>query len=102
MQPALTKVWKPFPPIDPEQKDALKGYPPVLQQLLVNRGMTTRELAEEFISAACPADCDPFNIKDMDIAVRRLLKAGTEREKSRSMGITTSTASPRRCFWCRC
>ena len=81
MQPNHTKIWNPYPPITSEEKDALKGYSPIIQQLLVNRGIRTVASANEFLSACCPAGCDPFAILGMEIAVDRLLQAGSRQEK---------------------
>ncbi|HEY3345726.1 MAG TPA: hypothetical protein VGJ97_12400, partial [Anaerolineaceae bacterium] len=54
MQPAQTKRWQTYLPISNEQKKALEIYPPVLQQLMVNRGMTTAAEALDFLAGGCP------------------------------------------------
>ncbi len=54
----------------------LSEYPELLQTLLINRGITTRKQAHDFLNPDYAAHLfDPFLIKDMDKAVERILRA---------------------------
>ncbi|NLZ73724.1 MAG: single-stranded-DNA-specific exonuclease RecJ [Bacteroidales bacterium] len=54
---------------------------PVLGQLLVQRGITTKEEAEHFFNPDLKELHDPYLMKDMDIAVDRLNKAIGTKER---------------------
>lgn len=56
------------------------GVDPFASLLLVSRGITDKNQADEFFSADC-AFCDPFSIKDMDKAAERINRAVEENEK---------------------
>ncbi|MFC1801934.1 single-stranded-DNA-specific exonuclease RecJ [Patescibacteria group bacterium] len=57
-------------------------YPPLLRNLLFYRGIKTREEAEIFLNPDFERDTfDPFLIKDMEKAVKRILKAIKKNEK---------------------
>lgn len=53
----------------------------LVASLLVNRGITTTQEAREFLQAKQQAFHDPFLLKDMDKAVRRIMKAIEAQEK---------------------
>lgn len=54
----------------------LSGYSPLLRTLLLRRGITTDQQAEEFLNPDYKRDVfDPFLIKDMDKAVDRIIAA---------------------------
>ncbi|HEX8993450.1 MAG TPA: single-stranded-DNA-specific exonuclease RecJ [Anaerolineales bacterium] len=67
-----TKRWVIASPITPEADAALGIYPPVMRQLLYNRGYGTDAEARAFISAETTFPADPFHLTDMHAAVDRL------------------------------
>lgn len=54
---------------------ALSDYPPVLRQILYNRGYTTAESARQFLNAEAPETTDPFAILGVREAVQRIENA---------------------------
>jgi single-stranded-DNA-specific exonuclease len=63
---------------DPERIDALArelGVPAVVAALLINRQVTTARDAEVFLNADLACLHDPFEIKDMDAAAARVVRA---------------------------
>lgn len=60
--------------------DELK-IPPVVAALLVSRGYETKEKAEKFLYPSLEDLHDPYLLKDMDIAVKRILRAIDAGEK---------------------
>jgi single-stranded-DNA-specific exonuclease len=61
---------------DTDVRSALAAYPELVQDLLFSRGITTREAAEAFLNPDYDAHThDPFLLRDMDKAVRRIIKA---------------------------
>jgi single-stranded-DNA-specific exonuclease len=70
---------RPFAP--PESRTGLTGYPELLQELLIARGITLEEEAERFLNPDYDAHVhDPFLMKDMGRAVDRTLSAIKNRE----------------------
>jgi single-stranded-DNA-specific exonuclease len=67
--------WSILPRILPDVAHELNNYPPILRQLLYNRGYTTREDAGRFLQAAQPDENDPFKLLGMHEAVERLTYA---------------------------
>ena len=74
------KHWQVAPLISPEANENLKGYSPILRQILFNRGYPTKKEADDFLSAAVP-DYDPLDLIDIEKAVNRLKKAISNGEK---------------------
>lgn len=70
-----TKRWHIADEITPEAAQALHGYPPILQQILFNRGYATHEAARNFLQAKTPQNTDPFQLADMQPAVERIRQA---------------------------
>ena len=69
-------------PIPTKVKDSLSAYPKLMQELLFRRGIKTSEDADEFLNPDYEKHIhDPFLIKDMDIAVKRILSAIRDNEK---------------------
>jgi len=66
--------WRVLPSPPP---DFLKemGQPPLINQLLYNRGLTERSRAESFLSIDHGLQHDPFLLTDMDKAVARIRQA---------------------------
>ena len=54
---------------------------PVLAELLVRRGLSTKEKAEKFLHPSLSDLHDPFLMPDMEIAVKRIEKALGEKER---------------------
>ncbi len=70
--PHLEKRWQVAARISPEAEESLKEYPPVLRQVLYNRGYSTAALAERYLRAAPPDKDDPFALTGMAAAVDRI------------------------------
>lgn len=83
MWPAMKKEWLLKTP-DPEAVRALQaaiGCSPVTAAVLVNRNILEGIDAENFMNASLKDLCPPFDITDMDAAVRRIVRAISGREK---------------------
>lgn len=66
--------------LTPEADAALASYPPILRQILFNRGIANSDEAEAFLSAQPNYDTNPFQMKGMRAAVDRIQAALAERE----------------------
>jgi len=78
----LNKKWC-LHPSQPERTQALArelGVPAVVAALLINRQVTTPEEAEVYLNADLTRLHDPFGIKDMEAAARRVAQAVENRE----------------------
>lgn len=71
----MNKSWQFPPPITPQVEQALFAYPPVLRQLLVNRGIITPEATERYIQALPPPGTEPENLLCMPEATERIQAA---------------------------
>ena len=82
MTPSVQRVWHIHPPSQPEVLSSLgkAGYPPLLAQLLCNRGITNTHQAQAFLSTE-PVCHDPLLLPDMEAAVYRLRQALARRER---------------------
>ena len=60
---------------------ALSDYPPVLRQILYNRGYTTSDAARQFLMAEAPENTDPFKISGVSEAVKRIETAIQNQEQ---------------------
>jgi single-stranded-DNA-specific exonuclease len=78
--PFIEKRWQIAPPLPVEAAQQLNSYPPLLRQILYNRGYTTSDSARQFLETQPPEGVDPFNLKDMQEAVDRLRHAILTRE----------------------
>jgi single-stranded-DNA-specific exonuclease len=76
----LTKRWQVAPRISFEADRALHGYPPILRQILYNRGYADPEAARLFLEARAPFDTDPFKMLGIPKAVDRLQRAIQKKE----------------------
>lgn len=84
----------------PDLSQAIANYhqiPLVIAHLLINRGLTEPEQIQHFLQPSLAHLPDPFLLKDMDLAVKRLIRALREKEKITIYGDydvdgTTSTA----------
>jgi single-stranded-DNA-specific exonuclease len=79
MQP-LKKRWRTAKKITPEANQALGEYPPILRQILYNRGYPTQELASQYLEARQPPGTDPFEMNGMQEAVDRIQYAIQHKE----------------------
>ena len=70
-----TKRWLIPPPITLEADSALQAFPPILRQILFNRGYATDAEARAFLKAEPDFDTDPFQMTGMESAVERILSA---------------------------
>lgn len=75
-----SKRWLVQPPITQEASEALKAFPPVLQQILFNRGMCTDADARTFLKAQPNFDNNPLQFIGMQAAVDRIQYALTHHE----------------------
>jgi len=73
--------WQIQAPLTPEADQALEKFPPILRQLLFNRGYATDAEARAFLKAAPDHTMSPWGLKDMAIAVDRIIQAIDQKEK---------------------
>ena len=69
---ANSKRWTVYSLISPEADAQLEKFPPVLRQLLFNRGYGTDADARAFLKAETDFNTDPFQLTGMGAAVERL------------------------------
>ena len=72
---ANSKRWIVATPLTPEAAANLQKFPPVLRQLLYNRGYATEAEAEAFLRAETTFLTDPFQLTGMAAAIDRLCLA---------------------------
>ena len=77
----MTKRWEVASPPPPEAIQELSGYPPILQQILYNRGYHTHEQARIYLEAQTPPGCEPVNLLNLPKAVDRIIHAIKNHEK---------------------
>ena len=71
-----------YPPALPAEIDGkLSGFPKILRQILVNRGITDPENAKNYLAALPPENSDPHNMLGVSEAVDRILHAVKRQEK---------------------
>ena len=79
--PQLTKHWQIAPQIpDYIEQELLDIQPPLLRQVLFNRGYTTLESAHQYLQAAPPPGCLPEYLLGMEAAVERIQYALSRQE----------------------
>ncbi len=69
------KEWQIAPQISAEADKNLAKYPPLLRQVLFNRGISDADSAKSFLGALAPENNDPFLLSGMQEAVGRLALA---------------------------
>src|SRR5215208_4576547 len=69
------KRWVVAPPITPQADEALVKFPPILKQILFNRGIATDAEARTFLKAQPSADTNPFQLIGMQATVDRICYA---------------------------
>ncbi len=77
----IEKRWQIASRITPIAEEALEGYPPILRQILFNRGYATHDEARSFLRAESLFDTDPFQLSGVEKAVDRLIGALKNGEK---------------------
>ena len=73
--------WYIYPVIPEAKAQEFGNIPPVLKQVLFNRGVYEQASARQFLKAALEFDNNPFLILDMDKAVERIQQAYQLNEK---------------------
>ncbi len=73
--------WAVALPLSARAAENLSAFPPVLQQILFNRGYATDAEARAYLKAEAPFDTSPFQMKGMRAAVDRLRAAVEQREQ---------------------
>jgi single-stranded-DNA-specific exonuclease len=66
------KRWVVQPPITPQAAESHSAFPPILRQILFNRGMGTEAEARAFLEARPMSDTDPFQLTGMSAAIERI------------------------------
>jgi single-stranded-DNA-specific exonuclease len=74
------KHWNIPPLISPEADSALSKFPPILRQILFNRGYPTEAEARAYLNAKPDFDTDPFQMTGMREAVERIQTAIQQNE----------------------
>jgi single-stranded-DNA-specific exonuclease len=69
------KRWVVAPPITSQAAEALTKFPPILKQILFNRGIATDAEARTFLKAQPGSDTDPFQLIGMQATVDRICYA---------------------------
>ncbi|MEN8173341.1 MAG: DHH family phosphoesterase, partial [Chloroflexota bacterium] len=77
----IPKKWQTSRLISSEADSALHGYPPILRQILFNRGYITHDDARKFLEAKAPFNTDPFQLKDIIKAVECIQTALEKNER---------------------
>ncbi len=70
-----SKRWIVAPPLTPAAQESLAAFPPVLRQLLYNRGYATEAAARAYLQAQPPFETDPFQMSGMEQAIARIQRA---------------------------
>jgi single-stranded-DNA-specific exonuclease len=74
------KRWQIQSKITPEADQALENFDPIFRQILFNRGYAIEEQASQFLLAIPNFNTDPFQLKDMYLAVERIARALDEKQ----------------------
>ncbi|KAA3642307.1 MAG: single-stranded-DNA-specific exonuclease RecJ [Chloroflexi bacterium] len=72
---SLEKRWQIAASITPEADKNLEAFPPLLRQLLFNRGYATHQAATDFLNAAVPEGNDAFDMLGVQEAAERISHA---------------------------
>lgn len=70
-----SKRWQIEPRITPEAEEALKAFPPIIRQLLFNRGYGSDDAARFYLKASVAFDTSPWQLKGMEKVINRLENA---------------------------
>ncbi len=77
---AINKRWQTATLLTPQADELLAAFPPILRQLLFNRGYATDADARAFLRAQTSFDPDPFQMTGMETAVARISSAIHDKE----------------------
>jgi len=77
----LDKKWIIAEKISPEINQKMEEFPPILRQLLMNRGIADPEEAKQFLAPTEDQIHDPFLLLNMETAITRILTAVKNGEK---------------------
>ncbi|MFN8433127.1 MAG: single-stranded-DNA-specific exonuclease RecJ [Anaerolineales bacterium] len=66
------KLWNISPRISPEADSALAAFPPLLRQVLFNRGFADDPSARAYLRGEPNSNTDPFQMTDMQVAIDRI------------------------------
>ncbi|MCX7608611.1 MAG: single-stranded-DNA-specific exonuclease RecJ [Anaerolineales bacterium] len=72
--------WVILPPLTPLARQNLSAFPPILRQILYNRGFATDAEARAYLRAEVLFDTSPWLLTGMEAAVKRLEQALEARE----------------------
>jgi single-stranded-DNA-specific exonuclease len=75
-----SKRWLIPPAITREAEQRLSAFPPILRQILFNRGYASDAEARAYLKAELNSDPDPFLLTGMQVAVERIRTALTQSE----------------------
>jgi single-stranded-DNA-specific exonuclease len=75
-----TKRWQIAPLLTLQADESLAEFPPILRQVLFNRGYATNAAAHTFLKGETDLDVDPFQMIGMDPAVARIQRAIDQKE----------------------
>ena len=67
-----SKRWVVAAPITQQADEALATFPPILKQIVFNRGLATDAEARAFLKAEPNANADPFKMTGMQATVDRI------------------------------
>ncbi len=70
-----SKRWIIAPPLTPSAQESLAAFPPILRQLLYNRGYASEAAARAYLQAQPPFETDPFRMLGMEQAIARIQRA---------------------------
>ena len=76
----INKNWQVAAPITTEAERELHGYPPILRQILFNRGYATHVAARRYLEEQPPNDTDPFKMSGIQAGAERIEKALRKKE----------------------
>jgi single-stranded-DNA-specific exonuclease len=74
-------IWQIYAPLTTEAERELHSYPPILRQILYNRGYATHAAAREYLQAQFPENTDPFHMMGIPEAAQRIEHALRKGEK---------------------
>jgi len=74
------KRWQVQPPLTPQAEASLEAFPPLLRQILFNRGYASDAEARAFLKAQPDFETDPFGMTGVAAAVERIQRALTDHE----------------------
>ena len=67
-----SKRWLIQPRLTAQADENLAAFPPILRQLLFNRGYATDANARAFLKAEANFDTNPFQLKNMNVVIDRI------------------------------